>query len=323
MKLTRRQSLHLMGTAFAAPFLSRRARAVLAVEADPRDRSGRRRQHHRHHLAHRVRAAFAATRPADHHGEPARRRRHYRRRRRRARRTGRLHLFSQLVTTLGHAGVLSECPYDTARDLAAVAALGSSPNVMVASPAKGFKTLRDLVTAAKAKSGGLCARHAGCRLRGASQRRAVSPERWLRGRPCAVPRHAGSAHRGHDRARWISPAPASHPRCRSFAMASSWRLRLPRRNARRRCPTCRRRSRPATLIPTTRSGPGMFLPAKTPREIVERLHQETQKALRAPGVRGEARPAGHRSDADHTGGVRRADQDRDRQYHCAGEGRRH
>ena len=29
---------------------------------------------------------------------------------------------------------------------------------------------------------------------------------------------------------------------------------------------------------------GMFLPARTPREIVERLHQETTKALRAPGV---------------------------------------
>jgi tripartite-type tricarboxylate transporter receptor subunit TctC len=28
----------------------------------------------------------------------------------------------------------------------------------------------------------------------------------------------------------------------------------------------------------------MFLPAKTPREIVERLHQETLKALRTPGV---------------------------------------
>ena len=28
----------------------------------------------------------------------------------------------------------------------------------------------------------------------------------------------------------------------------------------------------------------MFLPAKTPREIVERLHQETLKALRSPGV---------------------------------------
>ena len=29
---------------------------------------------------------------------------------------------------------------------------------------------------------------------------------------------------------------------------------------------------------------GMFLPSKTPREIVERLHQEVLKALRTPGV---------------------------------------
>jgi tripartite-type tricarboxylate transporter receptor subunit TctC len=29
---------------------------------------------------------------------------------------------------------------------------------------------------------------------------------------------------------------------------------------------------------------GMFVPAKTPREIVERLYQETQKALRLPAV---------------------------------------
>src|SRR5262249_34696870 len=29
---------------------------------------------------------------------------------------------------------------------------------------------------------------------------------------------------------------------------------------------------------------GMFLPSKTPRDIIERLHQETQKALNAPGM---------------------------------------
>ena len=44
--------------------------------------------------------------------------------------------------------------YDTARDFAAVASLGSSPNVVVAVPAKGYKTLHDLVAAAKAKPGG-------------------------------------------------------------------------------------------------------------------------------------------------------------------------
>jgi tripartite-type tricarboxylate transporter receptor subunit TctC len=31
----------------------------------------------------------------------------------------------------------------------------------------------------------------------------------------------------------------------------------------------------------------MFVPAKTPRAIVERIHQETMKALRAPGMPGK------------------------------------
>ena len=43
--------------------------------------------------------------------------------------------------------------YDPARDFAAVIPLGISPSVLVVSPAKGFKTVGDLVAAAKAKPG--------------------------------------------------------------------------------------------------------------------------------------------------------------------------
>ena len=46
-------------------------------------------------------------------------------------------------------------PYDDRARFRAVTTLGSSPNVTVASPEKGFKTLKDLVAAAKSKSGGL------------------------------------------------------------------------------------------------------------------------------------------------------------------------
>jgi tripartite-type tricarboxylate transporter receptor subunit TctC len=46
-------------------------------------------------------------------------------------------------------------PYHPARDFAAVALLGISPNVLVVSPARGFKTIADLVAAAKAKPGSL------------------------------------------------------------------------------------------------------------------------------------------------------------------------
>ena len=38
-------------------------------------------------------------------------------------------------------------------------------------------------------------------------------------------------------------------------------------------------------MPSIRSGSGLFLPAKTPREIVDRLHRETLKALQEPKVR--------------------------------------
>ncbi len=44
-------------------------------------------------------------------------------------------------------------PYDPVRDLAPIAMFGAQPNVLVVSPAKGFKTVADLVAAAKAKPG--------------------------------------------------------------------------------------------------------------------------------------------------------------------------
>ena len=44
-------------------------------------------------------------------------------------------------------------PYDALRDLEPIAMLGAQPSVLVAAPSKGFKTVADLVAAAKAKPG--------------------------------------------------------------------------------------------------------------------------------------------------------------------------
>jgi len=49
--------------------------------------------------------------------------------------------------------IIDNIPYDTAKDLSAVAALGKNANILVVSPAKGWKTAADLVAAAKAKPG--------------------------------------------------------------------------------------------------------------------------------------------------------------------------
>jgi tripartite-type tricarboxylate transporter receptor subunit TctC len=49
--------------------------------------------------------------------------------------------------------IVDNIPYDTAKDLSAVVALGKNANILVVSPAKGWKTAADLVAAAKARPG--------------------------------------------------------------------------------------------------------------------------------------------------------------------------
>ena len=63
-------------------------------------------------------------------------------------------------TLLGHSSshtiapaIYPSLPYDTARDFAAVAAFGKMPTALVLAPAKGFRTVQELVTAARAKPG--------------------------------------------------------------------------------------------------------------------------------------------------------------------------
>jgi tripartite-type tricarboxylate transporter receptor subunit TctC len=63
-------------------------------------------------------------------------------------------------TLLAHSNAFSvapaiyaNLPYDTEKDFAPVAAFGSLPAVLVISPSKGFKTIQEMVAAAKAKPG--------------------------------------------------------------------------------------------------------------------------------------------------------------------------
>ena len=63
-----------------------------------------------------------------------------------------------LVPSSGHAvnpALYPNLPYDTLKDLAGVTPLVAMPNVLVVSPARGWKSVADLVAAAKAKPGAL------------------------------------------------------------------------------------------------------------------------------------------------------------------------
>ena len=66
--------------------------------------------------------------------------------------------YTVLVHSSGHAlnpAIYTNLSYDTLRDLTGVTPLASLPNVLVVNPAKGWKSVADLVAAAKAKPGSL------------------------------------------------------------------------------------------------------------------------------------------------------------------------
>jgi tripartite-type tricarboxylate transporter receptor subunit TctC len=66
--------------------------------------------------------------------------------------------YTVLIHSSGHAlnpAIYPNLPYDTLRDLTGITPLAAMPNVLVVSPARGWKTVGDLVAAAKAKPGQL------------------------------------------------------------------------------------------------------------------------------------------------------------------------
>jgi len=82
--------------------------------------------------------------------------------------------YTLLATSSAHTLVPTVYPnasYDTAADFAAVVSLGTSPNVLVVSPSKGFKTAQDLVAAGKARPGSFNFASAGV---GSAERGALS-----------------------------------------------------------------------------------------------------------------------------------------------------
>jgi tripartite-type tricarboxylate transporter receptor subunit TctC len=66
--------------------------------------------------------------------------------------------YTLLANSSAHAanpGVYASIPYDTLRDFTNLALLGGGPNVLIVKPDRGWKSLKDLVAAAKASPGKL------------------------------------------------------------------------------------------------------------------------------------------------------------------------
>jgi tripartite-type tricarboxylate transporter receptor subunit TctC len=180
-------------------------------------------------------------------------------------------------------------PYNTGRDFAGVVIFGSVPNVTVISPAKGIKTLKELVEAARkssftfASAGIGSATHwAAERLRLAAGFSAIHVP--FRGGPEALTEVMTG------RVDFMSIGISSGlPLIRSGRLIPLAVSTLKRSTALPEVPTTIEAGYPDSDYTFWN---GMLVPAKTPRALVNRLHEETLKVLRQPGVIEKFKPQG-------------------------------
>jgi tripartite-type tricarboxylate transporter receptor subunit TctC len=192
-----------------------------------------------------------------------------------------------LATTSAHTiapSLYANLSYNPARDFSAVIPLGTTPFVLVVPTGKGFKTARELVAAANARPGALnfasvgegSASHLSAeRFRLSAGLQAVHVP--FKGGPEAMTEVMAGRIDFFFVALGAALPQVQDGRLTALAVNST------------------KRSRALPAVPTTQETGfndaeyptwfGLFLPAKTPRDIVDKLHRETLKALQEPKVR--------------------------------------
>lgn len=194
-------------------------------------------------------------------------------------------------TLLAHGSALTISPalhsnlsFDPARDFAPVVPLGISSSVLVVPPDRGWKTVSDLIAAAKTNPGALNFSSVGV---GSATH--LSAERF---------RRSAGVDAVHVPFKGGAEAMTEVIASRIDFFFGPIGLVLPHiQEGKLRALVVNGAKRSTALpdVPTTQEAGianaeypiwfGLFLPAKTPREIVEKLHGETVKALQSPKVR--------------------------------------
>jgi tripartite-type tricarboxylate transporter receptor subunit TctC len=187
--------------------------------------------------------------------------------------------------SLGSANAMfANLPYDTLRDFVGVHSLGLQPLVLVSAPDKPFKTLRELIAAAKAKPGALnyASGGMGSATHLAGERIRISAGIDVQHVPF---KGAGEALREVMAGRvdfYATPVPSA------LALIQSGKVVALAVSA-------QKRSAVLPDVPTTAElglansayllYAGLFAPAKTPPADLLKIHQEVDKALQAPAVK--------------------------------------
>jgi tripartite-type tricarboxylate transporter receptor subunit TctC len=192
--------------------------------------------------------------------------------------------YTILVQASAHSAAPAAYPnitYDVAKDFVAIIPFGTVPNVTVVAPGSGIKTLADLV--AKAKAGSITYASAGV----------GSATHWAAERIRVAGGFTGVhvPFRGGPEA--LTEVMTGRVDFTSMGMSAALPL-IKDGKLTALAVSTPNRSRTLPDVPTTIEAGlpdsdyvywmGLFVPAKTPPAIVERLRSETEKALKNPNV---------------------------------------
>ena len=175
-------------------------------------------------------------------------------------------------------------PYDPAKDLSGVIPLGSVPMVLVVAPSKGVRTLPELVKMAKANPGSVNFASAGA---GGATHLGAERIRIAGGfTGTHVPYKSSSEALTEAMAGrvdfYLSPIGLATPFMKTDKLVGLAVSSSKRSSALPDVPTSIEAGLPKSDYDVWI---GMFVPSKTPRAIVNRLNEETAKALRSPELR--------------------------------------
>jgi tripartite-type tricarboxylate transporter receptor subunit TctC len=175
-------------------------------------------------------------------------------------------------------------PYDTFKDFTAVVPLGIQPIVLVAAPSRGWKTAGDVIAAAKANPGKLNYASAGV---GAASHLAAERFRLSAGIsaqhiPFRGPVEAMTEVLTGRIDFYLLPVVAAISHINSGNVVALAVSTDKRAAALPNVPTM---AEAGLKDASYAFWNGIFVPAKTPRVIVTKLHRETEKALAVPSVR--------------------------------------
>jgi len=194
---------------------------------------------------------------------------------------------------LGTAHALyTKLPYDTLTAFAPVIAFGQQPLVLVTSPGKGYKTLRDLIAAGKARPGALNYSTAGV---GTASHFAAERLRISAGFEAQHIPTRGAAEAVTEVVAGRVDFSAQLPSTTLPLIGDGKLIAL--------AVSAHKRAAVMPQVPTTIEAglasdsvfpfySGLFLPAKTPRDIVEKLHREAAKAMQEPAVQARFKQLG-------------------------------